>query len=304
MKHYFSHGKLLITGEYLVLDGAQALAIPTKYGQSLEIETIPESSIYWESIDLNGSIWFKTEIKIAPNGDLKSAQNDVVTERLIEIFNAIKTQKPDFFGIEGGYSIKTVLDFPKNWGLGTSSTLINNLSNWADINAFKLLDLTFGGSGYDIACAQNDGPIIYKTIPKGQPEVETTPFNPIFKEDLYFIHLNKKQNSRDGIAYYRAQQKEALKDVILEINAITSKMVSCRDLNEFQDLMDKHETIIANITNQTPVKEQLFKDFNGSIKSLGAWGGDFIMAACDTNPTNYFTNKGFETIIPYSAMVL
>ena len=37
---FYSNGKLLLTGEYLVLNGAVALAIPTKFGQTL---TIPAS---------------------------------------------------------------------------------------------------------------------------------------------------------------------------------------------------------------------------------------------------------------------
>ena len=37
-KTFYSNGKLLITGEYLVLDGAKALALPTKYGQYLTVE--------------------------------------------------------------------------------------------------------------------------------------------------------------------------------------------------------------------------------------------------------------------------
>ena len=35
---FYSNGKLLITGEYLVLDGAKAFALPTKFGQKLTIE--------------------------------------------------------------------------------------------------------------------------------------------------------------------------------------------------------------------------------------------------------------------------
>ena len=30
MEKFYSHGKLLITGEYAVLDGAKAIALPTK----------------------------------------------------------------------------------------------------------------------------------------------------------------------------------------------------------------------------------------------------------------------------------
>ena len=32
----------------------------------------------------------------------------------------------------------------------------------------------------------------------------------------------------------------------------------------------------------------LFNDFKGAIKSLGAWGGDFILATAKQDPTAYF----------------
>ena len=44
-KTFYSNGKLLLTGEYVVLDGATALAIPTKYGQYLEISASEKKGI-------------------------------------------------------------------------------------------------------------------------------------------------------------------------------------------------------------------------------------------------------------------
>ena len=52
------------------------------------------------------------------------------------------------------------------------------------------------------------------------------------------------------------------------------------------------------------VQEVLFDDFDGVIKSLGAWGGDFVMVISKVNPTAYFTNKGFTIVIPYKDMIL
>jgi len=66
----------------------------------------------------------------------------------------------------------------------------------------------------------------------------------------------------------------------------------------------EHEEIISKIIDLTPVKQKLFKDYQGAIKSLGAWGGDFILAAGDANTPSYFESKGYETIISYSDMVL
>jgi hypothetical protein len=43
----------------------------------------------------------------------------------------------------------------------------------------------------------------------------------------------------------------------------------------------------------------MFGDFNGGVKSLGAWGGDFILAASpdqDTQVKDYFETKGFQPV--------
>jgi hypothetical protein len=55
------------------------------------------------------------------------------------------------------------------------------------------------------------------------------------------------------------------------------------------------------------VKLHFFPDFNGAVKSLGAWGGDFVMATHNGNPNHavsYFRNKGFNIIFPYKELVL
>ena len=51
MKSFYSNGKLLLTGEYAVLDGAKSLAIPVKYGQSLTAVETKTKTISWKSLD-------------------------------------------------------------------------------------------------------------------------------------------------------------------------------------------------------------------------------------------------------------
>ena len=302
-KTLYSHGKLLLSGEYVVLDGALSLAIPTKYGQSLIVEQIEEPKLLWESYDENKSVWFENEFEIDPDrGALKQVHEDSISKRLIQILNATKDLNLGFLNNEHGFKIETHLEFPKNWGLGTSSTLINNIAQWTNVDAFSLLERTFGGSGYDIACAQNNSPIIYQIEDK-KPIVKTIDFARSFQEHLYFVHLNKKQNSRDGIKHYH-KNKENAQSAIEAINTITLEMISSKTLEHFQILMVQHETIISKITKQTPVKDLLFKDFDGAVKSLGAWGGDFIMVASKHNPSTYFKDRGYETVIPYSRMAL
>ena len=194
------------------------------------------------------------------------------------------------------------MSFPKKWGLGTSSTLINNIAQWFKINAFTLLKNSFGGSGYDIACAQNDTPIIYH-LEQGKPVVEKVNFHPTFTENLYFVYLNQKQNSKNAIASYK-EKKNNLDDAKEIINQLTETVLNAKDENTFAQALEKHEKELSSILETKTVKESLFPDFDGTIKSLGAWGGDFVLVISKENPRPYFMSKGFETIVPYQEMIL
>ena len=303
-QEFYSNGKLLITGEYLVLDGASALAIPTSYGQWLFIETIEESKIYWNSIDEEGETWYESQFLIEDIDKLQliGIQNDKsITDRLIQILSSAKQLNPDFLKEQTGYRITTKLSFPRNWGLGTSSTLINNIANWAKVDAFKLLEKTFGGSGYDIAAAQYNHPISY-SLSRGISSVKEVKLPWSFTDQLFFIHLNKKQNSREGISHYKSQNKNK-SHAIGEISELTAKIISCPTIQEFELLITQHENTISKFINLKTVKKLLFDNYSGAIKSLGAWGGDFILATGRLDDMEYFRKKGFGTIIPFKDMI-
>jgi mevalonate kinase len=301
-KTFYSNGKLLITGEYLVLDGAKALALPTKYGQYLTVSFGENEEIHWTSFDKDKSIWFQETISFSEIIKYKKTENQSVKSTLIEILHEAFLLNPEFLYSSEGYRISTELTFPKFWGLGTSSTLINNIAQWLGINAFELLKNSFGGSGYDIACAQNDSPIFYQII-DGKPEVEIVNFIPDFSDNLYFVYLNQKQSSKSAIASYYKKQNN-LNAVLPEINKITVEIAEAINLEKFQELLQKHENIMSDVLEIPTVKNSLFSDFNGTVKSLGAWGGDFVLVVSNVNPTAYFKAKGFETIISYSDMIL
>lgn len=297
MTYYFSNGKLLLTGEYLVLDGAKALALPTKFGQSLEVIPNNDNKIDWKSIDHKGNTWFENSFGLTDeNSNIKP---DSISSRLHAIFKVINELNP--FILKQGYSFKSTLEFSQDWGLGSSSTLINNLASWAKIDAFELLDKSFGGSGYDIACAQNNLPITYQ-LTNGKRQINQVFFKPSFSDCLYFVHLNKKQDSRDGITSYNSKKGDISKE-IKDISKITDDLLICNSLEEFDQLINKHEFIISKIIAQKTVKSCLFSDFDGSIKSLGAWGGDFVLATSKENPIAYFQDKGYNTILSYKQMI-
>jgi mevalonate kinase len=301
-KTFYSNGKLLITGEYLVLDGAKALALPTKFGQYLKVRSGKNQEIHWTSFDCDKSIWFQETISFSEIIKYKKVENQSVKATLIEILHEAFLLNSDFLNSSEGFTISTQLTFPKFWGLGTSSTLINNIAQWLKINAFELLKNSFGGSGYDIACAQNELPIFYQII-EGNPEVEIVNFKPDFSGNLYFVYLNQKQSSKSAIAAYYQKQNN-LKNVFSKINNITIEISETTTLEKFQELLQLHETLMSDVLEISTVKNSLFSDFNGTVKSLGAWGGDFVLVVSNENPTAYFKAKGFETIIAYEDMIL
>ena len=191
-KSFKSNGKLLLTGEYVVLDGALSLAIPTKYGQNMLVQSIEEPVVRWQSKDDQGKIWFENTYQIEGlRNDTPSNSDKDVTTQLHKILLQAHKLNPQFLTAEHGYRIVTHLDFPRNWGLGSSSTLINNIAQWAEVDAYELLWKAFSGSGYDIACARNNSPLLYRLI-AGSPWVKTLLFSPPFADQLFFVFLNKK----------------------------------------------------------------------------------------------------------------
>ena len=299
---FYSNGKLLLTAEYVVLDGAKALAVPTKFGQNLIVKPGKNNEINWTSFDSDASIWFQDTFTFeAIKNKTTSENNSSVKNTLIEILHHAQIQNPDFLQ-ENGFEVETHLTFPRNWGLGTSSTLINNIGQWLQIDAFELLHKSFGGSGYDIACAQTNNAILY-WLENEKPNLQVVNFDPEFKDNIHFVYLNQKQSSKSAISNYMNKQQSVYK-IIPEINQITKDVLLCKDGRSFALLMEKHQAVMSNVLETLTVKEQLFSDFKGVIKSLGAWGGDFVMVISKENPTTYFKNKGYETIIPYQEMIL
>ena len=295
MQTFYSHGKLLITSEYLILKGAKGLAVPCNKGQFLKFKTTNSKNLNWKSYDFNNRIWFEAIFECKNFNYIKSNKKSI-SKSLSFILKETRKLNPKFLLTTGG-EIKTQLEFDLNWGLGSSSTLISNLAQLNKINPYKLLSNTYGGSGYDIACSLVKRPIIYEIKNNNYDEIN---FNPPFKDKLFFIYLNKKQNSK--VEVDRFENIEVDEKTIKSINSITEVISKTKEYDEFNFLIRTHEQIISNVINKTSVKKLKFKDFKGEIKSLGAWGGDFILASGDDSPS-YFKSKGYKTIIKFDDMV-
>ncbi len=304
-QRYSANGKLLLTGEYFVLDGAVALAVPTRLGQVMEVwsENPEMETFYWQSFDSDKTCWFEGRFS---KKDFKSIENTdlAIANRLTEIFNAVYHLNPSFITkkINEVFSIKTKLDFPRAWGLGTSSTLIAMIASWSDIDPYQLLAKTFGGSGYDLACATANQSLLYQ-LPG--PVIKSVPFSPKFSDQIYFVYLNQKQNSREGIERYRKIQSVLSKE-ISEISALTNEMLNCRTSTEFSRIISAHEELVSRTLKIERAKDLYFSDFPGEIKSLGAWGGDFVMVTSDRPINwveNYFNKKGMNVFKTYKNLI-
>ena len=299
-ERYHSNGKLLLSAEYAVLDGALGLAVPTIYGQTLNITSNILHQLHWVSKDHNNAVWFESHFNLK---NIKASEVTSKTgEMLKEILNAAQELNPEFLALDAGYTAISKIDFPMNWGLGTSSTLINNIANWAKVDAYELLRRTFGGSGYDIACGQHNSPLLYR-LEHELPKVKEIAFDPPFKHQLYFVYLNKKKDSREGISQYRARHSDKAL-LISQLTEISENMAICTELPRFESLMIRHESLLSEVLGLPKVKTALFPDYPFAIKSLGAWGGDFIMASGHEQTPHYFKSKGYEVVIPYNKMVL
>ncbi len=304
-QYFFGSGKVLITGEYFVLDGALALAVPTKVGQSLSVKYAQSfsPSLSWKSYDVKGNCWFDSKFEF---WHFKCLDENPSEEALLlqKILQQVRKQNSHFLRDDVDVKVETRLGFPLDWGLGSSSSLIYNIAQWAYVSPFELLFKTYGGSGYDIACAQSDGPIAYKKN-SGGPHWSPIYFNPTFRENLYFVYLGKKQNSRDAIKDY-SKKRPVPQASLTKMTELTQEFLNAATLKQFQAAMVTHEKLVAETISMTPIKDELFSDFSGSIKSLGAWGGDFILVATDEAQSyvkNYFNNKGLNVVYSYDDLI-
>lgn len=321
-QQFRSNGKFLLTGEYLVLKGATALALPLKLGQSLDVVTSDkdENRIYWnaykkstdngqQTTDIvhNPQSWFsvvldKTDFSVIETDDKEKA------ERLSNILSKVKSLNDDVFNDTHDYIFSTLLDFDPQWGLGSSSTLINNISEWANIDPYLLLDSTFKGSGYDIACAKEQSPIFYQIDSQqstNSRQIRPAYFNPEFKDNLYFVYQGHKQNSANEVKAFLNKENN-FENEIKSISEISEIMPDLKTLRDFCYFIKVHEEIMERCLDQKRIKKY-YSDFEGEMKSLGAWGGDFFLAATEWDidkVRKYFENKSLNVVIRYKDIVL
>jgi len=286
------------------MDGAKAIALPCKKGQTLQVKPLRGSDLVWESFDENGDLWFETQISLYDFKPIRTSDDDV-SHFLYKLLRGAVRLNSEFLNNWNGFRVNTFLEFPRDWGLGSSSSVIYALSEWADVNPFMLYYEMANGSAYDIACAFGDGPITYIRT-EDEISYSEIDLNLPFVKNMYLVHRGRKQNTQASINYYQKTVKNS-KQLVQDISNISDEIIGCKNKAAFQKLIAEHERIISDAIGIPAVQKEHFSDFDGTIKSLGAWGGDFMLAV--TNGTEaqvkeYFSNKGLKTVVPYSDLVL
>jgi mevalonate kinase len=301
-KRFRSSGKLLLSGEYLVLHGAWSLAVPTILGQSLKVrDNDREGTLLWKTTVVSKP-WLDCEIH-PDSWEIIFADEPERALKLVQILKAASEIRGDRDWLRGKTAVSEV-EFDIEWGLGSSSSLISNIAWWAGMDPFLLSRSLSQGSGYDIACARSDQPLLYRTGDTN-PNLKPIQFLPTFHEQLAFVYLGRKQDSASSVRNFLNKALVREND-ISSISAISGRFCETERLQEFEDLMKEHEHILSRILRLPPVKQGLFHDYRGEVKSLGAWGGDFVLATTHQEWPGveaYFSAKGMETVIPYHKMV-
>jgi mevalonate kinase len=305
---YYSNGKLLISGEYFVLTGATAFAIPVKFGQLLEAIPSNQNKIIWNTYapdhENKKKLFFTAYFEAGSFETIKSS-NAERAGYIKQLLNTASMLSGKGHLLDEGVEVNCHVTFNMEWGLGSSSTLISNVAQWFDIDPFALAGWISGGSGYDIACATSELPILYQTG-NNKPIVKKIRFNPYFTENIYFIYSGKKEGTARNLFMYIEKVSQA-SSAIDKISNISEKLAYTQSLKEFIQLCEEHNNITANVIDKNNSVLLLNKEFEGVVKPLGAWGGDFFMAVSEKDGEyvkRFFNARGYDTLIPYKDMAL
>jgi hypothetical protein len=119
--------------------------------------------------------------------------------------------------------------------------------------------------------------------------------------------LGEKKDSRQGVRDYRRRGAPS-KENISTMTALTKAILDSENFDDFNLLLREHEKFVSNYMGVETIGKSLFADFWGQVKSLGAWGGDFVLATSyrSANETKeYFQNRlGHDVIFSYKELIL
>ena len=300
-----ANGKILLSGEYAILDGAKGLALPLKKGQSLQIGRTNSQDAYFLSLDVEGNPWFEARFHPETLGVEMPIGSLEMLDRWMKVFEFAKTKGVNLVEKLSGIQAVFHLEFPKNWGWGSSSTWISLLAKWLELDAWQLNKMVFGGSGYDVFAAFSKKPYFFQ-LKDGVPTVEEVAWQPKFMDQLFLVYLGSKQDSRSGISAYQSKKLNVKwEGFVAKASSCSIQMSKAEELFEFETYLQEHESIIRILIGEETVQNRLFPDYRlGTVKSLGAWGGDFVLVTGSIQAVqNYFFKEKNLLVLPLKGLL-
>ena len=285
------------------MEGAKALAVPLKLGQRLTVKNIDEKQLIWEAKSPAG-LWFKTILKL-PTLEVLETNNQIFSNRLVLLLKNAKELSKHFLDNISGISVETKLGFNPEFGFGSSSTLVFCVSKWANVNPYLLQQKTFGGSGFDIACADAKSPITFQRTGE-DIEINKVDLSSSVSSKLFFVYLGKKQQTSKSIKNFKKNAVYTNSDID-KITAITNEVIKAESIEDFEALLTEHEQLMSTILQIPTIKSTCFPRYDGCVKSLGAWGGDFVLISSRDSKkeiSQQMKSLGFNTVFSYSELVL
>jgi hypothetical protein len=267
--------------------------------------------LQWTALDHLHIPWLKINFGLvngfwtfeipSPAGDFQSDHAEILQKWLQAAWNLMegheqKTENPpSLWGNlleERGIMVRTRLDFPGNWGLGSSSTALALLAKWLSVDARRLYALAQNGSGYDLEVALQNSSILYQ-LPRQieghlfpsmngtEPIVQRIRYRLPEGGQLWLVDPGGKQISSGEVIRYRNLNQGQRTDCVEEISALSKALAGCSEVPVMMQFLARHDDIMEHLLGQPCLNRVAGSGFPGRLKSLGAWGGDLFLAVSE-----------------------
>ncbi|MEY3573833.1 MAG: hypothetical protein RLZZ617_431 [Bacteroidota bacterium] len=328
-------GKILLSGEYVVLDGATALGLASRMGQSMAVFRGSEPGyLRWTALDHLHNPWLQANYRIVDGQWSVGEVSAEASESAGLLQNWLQAAWTLMAGLgEGsasgyggaswndilhqeGMAVQTQLDFARSWGLGSSSTALALLAQWLGVDARRLYALTTNGSGYDLEVALQNASILYH-LPEGrpitnshapallEPIVQPIPYRSPQGGGLWLVDPGGKQISAKEVVRYRNLDTNQRMACVEEISSLSIGLATCPDVTTMLDYFVRHDTILENLLGQPCLQRSAGNGFPGRLKSLGAWGGDLFLAVSPSpeDALHWLENQANWSIYPFEQII-
>ncbi|GAA5220176.1 GYDIA family GHMP kinase [Membranihabitans marinus] len=279
-----------------------ALSAPLKWGQTMKVTESSGSDLRWVTLDHEGKKWFECILNLI-DFSIEKTNDEEKAKFIQQLVTSLIQLNSDFLSKWKKYKVDCVLEFNPAWGFGSSSTLITNLATWAEVSPFELFFETQVGSGFDIASAMADAPILYQKDDESLTFEEIDLSQVVIDHSVVFYRGNKV-NSHGAVEKWKMGKKVKSVDID-QMNSLSNAITNCNSVSTYQDAVKEHELLVKKYIDVDCIQSQ-FSDYEGTMKSLGAWGGDFGLAVHeDADYTlQYLKTKGIDTAFKLGDILL